>query len=100
MDFFTGDLERVGFIRANGEIVEVENIAREPTTSFAVSARDLLRFEDEDVVATWHTHPAAGSNLSSDDVAGFMAWPKLKHYVVGTDGVRCYVVKNKVIHNA
>lgn len=91
--------ERVGFILDNGDIVEVPNISDKPNESFSVSTNILSTYEDR-MVATWHTHPGGSSNLSVEDLDGFLAWPDQRHYVIGEDGVRCYVVKDGAVLNA
>jgi len=94
-----GDHERVGAITETGEIVEVPNIAPEPKDTFDVSVEDLRIFDDE-ATATWHTHPNGSSNLSVNDYEAFLNWPHLKHYVIGEEGVRCFVVRNgKVVED-
>lgn len=89
----TGSKERVGFILANGELVEVENVCSEPEQGFEVSGADLVKYE-HDAIATWHTHPGKDSNLSVNDYRGFKNWPKLTHYIVGIDGVSGYAIDN------
>lgn len=95
----TGTKERVGFLLPpKGKVVEVENICSDPENGFEVSAEDLVKY-GETALASWHTHPGASSNLSADDFVAFLNYPNMKHYVVGMDGVKCYVVENgKVIH--
>lgn len=88
--------ERVGFILDNDEIVEVDNVSVTPEDGFEVSAEDLVRFEGR-TVATWHTHPNETSNLSLDDYLGFLNWPDLRHYIIGNDGVKAFVVKGKTV---
>ncbi len=88
--------ERVGFILDSGEIVEVENVSVTSEEGFEVSAENLIRFE-AGAVATWHTHPGESSNLSLDDYLGFLNWPDLRHYIVGSDGTKAFVVKGKTV---
>lgn len=80
--------ERIGFVIGN-TIVEVSNISSEPQETFMVSTEHILMFA-EDADAFWHTHPGASCNLSSEDFVGISNWPKLKHYIVGKDGIKCY----------
>lgn len=91
----------MGFILHPRTIVEVENVAPDPEKGFDVSAADLIEYLDEpsEVVATWHTHPKADANLSNADYRAFLTLPKLKHYIIGTDGVRAYAVKDGVVLN-
>ena len=88
--------ERVGFIFSDDTIVEVENVAARPEDSFDVSAEDLIAY-GERATATFHTHPGVISNLSNDDYSAFLSWPKLRHYIIGSDGIRCYKVMNNTV---
>ena len=83
--------ERCGYI-VNGKVVEVQNCHADPEHGFLVKAEDIVKYADS-ASATWHTHPGQDANLSTDDFIAFLNWPKLKHYVVGADGVRCFVVE-------
>jgi proteasome lid subunit RPN8/RPN11 len=83
------ELEHVGFVLTDGSIVECENISTTPAEAFDVSAEDLDRYCDE-AVATWHTHPGAGSNLSVGDLETFLLWNTMLHYIVGKDDITCY----------
>ncbi|MBN7759788.1 hypothetical protein JYP52_01450 [Nitratireductor aquibiodomus] len=88
--------ERVGFILPDGSIVEVDNVCTEPNEGFEVTADDLIKHLD--AVATWHTHPQAKSNLSTNDYYGFRNHPNWKHLIVGTDGVSMFrVEKGRVL---
>lgn len=96
-----GTNERVGFITEDGEVIEVMNICPEPDRGFEVGADDIMKYGlARNVVATWHTHPGASSRLSVEDYNAFRNLPRLKHYVIGTDGVSAYVVKQGAILNA
>jgi proteasome lid subunit RPN8/RPN11 len=95
-DYFFGEFERVGFILKSGEIVEVENICDDPRNGFEVKGEDLLKYADE-AAATWHTHPNTSKVLSVNDYESFLGWPHLKHYIVGVDGIACYVVKDEEV---
>lgn len=91
--------ERIGFVLDDGKIVECENIHPEPEQGFEFRAEDLIEFENR-AVASWHTHPNQDSNLSMSDYSGFRHWPKLKHYVIGNDGIRCFKVeRGKVVED-
>jgi hypothetical protein len=92
--------ERVGFVLANHEVVEVDNICDDPINGFEVSGADLLKYGDQ-AYATWHTHPGQTSNLTFGDHTSFLNYPHLRHYIAGTDGVTSYSVANgKVIIEA
>lgn len=87
----TSQHEQVGFILRSGEIVEVKNVCTDPKNGFQVSGEDLLQYSD-DVVATWHTHPGATSNLSMGDYESFKNWPQWRHFIAGSDGIAEYYV--------
>lgn len=88
--------ERIGFILEDGTIVETENVCPEPEKGFKYRPEDLIKYGDR-AIASWHTHPGQHANLSLADHEGFQNYPKWKHYIVGKDGVRCYVVKQWVV---
>lgn len=92
-DKLFGELERVGFILPDGEVVEVKNVCEDPRNGFQVDAADLLDYALV-AVATWHTHPNASKVLTVEDYTGFLNYPDLDHYIIGTDGVAKYVVKD------
>lgn len=85
--------ERVGFILKDGNLVEVENIASDPVQGFKVKGEDLLKCVS-DAKATWHTHPGETFNLSVSDYIAFKSYPKLTHFIIGSNGVREYYVEN------
>ena len=91
-----GKDERVGFVLKTGEIVEVENICPDKDNGFEVRGEDLMKYA-VDAEASWHTHPGHTKCLSANDHYAFLNYPHLKHYIVGTDGVECYVVKNGIV---
>jgi hypothetical protein len=72
-------------------LIEVENKAKDPTDGFEVSASDLFSY-GLTADATWHTHPGKTASMSLRDDLAFRAWPELTHYIIGSDGIRCYVV--------
>lgn len=82
--------ERVGFINSK-QIVEVKNTAENPLQGFFVGPEDIIKHTEElDAWATWHTHPNQDSNLSGEDYKMFMQWPDFIHFIIGSDGVKCY----------
>jgi proteasome lid subunit RPN8/RPN11 len=101
LEYYTLEgVERVGFILIDGSIIEVENISSTPYLTASVDPAFLVENEDR-LLASWHSHPGATSQLSGDDYQAFSNWPDLKHYIVGSDGVSSYiVVKGKVVHEA
>lgn len=86
--------ERCGVILSSGEVVEIKNIHYDPMNSFAMPESELLKPE---VVATWHTHPITGPNLSVADYKAFLFWPKLKHYIVAASGIWCYEMHDDIL---
>ena len=84
--------ERVGFI-VDDQIVEVENVCHDPINGFEVKGEDLVKYGDT-ASATWHTHPGQTSNLTFGDHTSFLNYPRMRHYIAGTDGVSAYSVTN------
>jgi len=62
-----GTAELCGVVTKRGAIVELENIHETPDLGFHIEPKAFL--EDP--------------NLSEEDMAGFLQWPELKHYIVG-----------------
>lgn len=86
--------ERCGLILPRNKVVEVQNAHPHPDKGFMIPVKEL---HGKKVVGTWHTHPGQSATLSQDDYLGFSNWPGLLHYIVGTDGVRCYVADDNGI---
>lgn len=95
----TDTVERCGLILKDGTIIEVDNIAEVPEQSFEIPAEKLVEYEDQ-LAATWHTHPFQSSIFSEKDYFGFLMWPSVMHYIIGTDGVSAYKVEDGVVLNA
>lgn len=85
--------ERVGFLMPDGEIVEVGNVAADPTQGFDVSGADLMRYAMR-ATASWHTHPGEPANLSTRDYESFLAWPGLEHFIIGCDGIAHFYIED------
>ena len=79
-------------INSSGTLVELVNICDQPEEGFQLSPDAVQVLFEDDTVATWHTHPGETSTLSTGDYGSFQAYPHLRHYVVGKDGVSCYKV--------
>lgn len=99
LKFYNEDVERVGFVLTGGKIIEVENIHPHPSKGFSVKSEDVKKYGD-DAIATWHTHPKSSANLSTTDMGTYLVWDNLDHYIVGTDGVRKYIVVDGEVLNA
>lgn len=91
--------ERGGVILPDLTIVEFENTSEDPD-----AYKPALGLDDIEAlntcVATWHTHPNAGSNLSAGDAETFKAWPNCAHVIIGVDGLSWYLVRNGAVVNA
>lgn len=90
--------ERCGFILKDGNVIELKNIHAEPTVGFEIDPKDILAYIDQ-LDAIWHTHPQDSSVLSGEDKSCMQQWPDLKHYIIGDDGVRLYMVRDGVVLN-
>ena len=92
--------ERCGFILKGNRMVEVANVHPNPQEAFEIDPEAIIRHEDQ-LKATWHTHPDGPPSLSGDDYACFLNWPHLEHYIVGKGcEVRRYIVEDGVVLNA
>ena len=86
--------ERCGVILASGQIAELPNIHPTPHDAFAFDASVL---NSPEVVATWHTHPRTGPNLSVEDYRMFKQWPRLGHLVISTSDVWLFIVNDDIL---
>jgi proteasome lid subunit RPN8/RPN11 len=86
--------ERCGVVTPAGEIVEVPNVHPSPMEAFAFDAEVLERPE---LIATWHTHPRTGPNLSTADYRTFRAYPQLGHFIISASGIWLFMVKNDIL---
>lgn len=91
--------EKCGFILKGNRIVEVLNTHIDPKKGFEISPESIVKYEDN-LKATWHTHPFKTNVLSEHDYACFLNWPHLEHYIIGTNGVQRYIVEDGIVLNA
>jgi proteasome lid subunit RPN8/RPN11 len=86
--------ERCGLVLTDGTLVEIENAHPEPEKGYRIP---IVAIQDyyETLAGTWHTHPYEDALMSQDDYLGFSQWPGLHHYIIGKDGVRCFVADEK-----
>lgn len=93
--------EICGVVRADGTVIFIANVHPNPVEGFVMEPKAFLEEVEAGAIATWHTHPASDPNLSQEDMAGFLAWPKLKHFIIGIrDGephAAEYKVENGVV---
>lgn len=89
-------MERGGIITNQG-VQELKNASLDPEGGFSYSDEDLNKLNEETTLATFHTHPNCNSVLTTVDYISFLSYPRLKHYIVGKDGVRCYRIQKGVI---
>jgi proteasome lid subunit RPN8/RPN11 len=87
--YWKNDSERCGFVLKGGEVVEVINIAEEPEDNFEISAEDVARYEDQ-ILASWHTHPRGSANLSQSDYYLFSQVPEWDHIIISKDELTHY----------
>lgn len=90
----SGD-ERGGYITSDYKMYEVKNNHPEKSNNFMFSCEDLEKLEDDNVIATFHTHPNKTSNLSKEDYEAFLNWEKLLHFIIGKDRISCYKVSDR-----
>ena len=90
--------ERVGLILTDGQVIELANISPTPENSFSVEPEAMIQYEDQ-IAATWHTHPTTSARLSGEDYIGFTMWPYFVHYIFGQDDLRAYIVEKGTVLN-
>lgn len=83
--------EACGFILASGQVVSVPNVAKDPKEAFEMADDHVDKYLSK-AVATWHTHPRTGCNLSVEDYACFLAFPNIEHYIYDGSRLACYTV--------
>ena len=92
---WTPRLERCGVVLQDGSLHELPNIHPDPRNGFEM---DYTQVAEANPVATWHTHPTTGANLSIPDYHLYLQHPNLWHYIAGApDDVRCYYVEDGVV---
>lgn len=92
----TDRFERCGLILEGGAAIQLPNIHSNPERGFMLDGRAMIE-QGSKLIGTWHTHPGATSRLSQEDDHGFRQWPKLTHWIVGSDGVRAYRVVDDIV---
>lgn len=92
------DVERCGFVIDSHKLVELTNVYHQTTEGFEIDPSDVLKYIDR-LKGIWHTHPRKTSVLSGDDKLCMEQWPDIKHYIIGNDGIRVYVVKDGIVTN-
>lgn len=93
--YWSPDVEYCGVILKDLSIVQLPNLSPTPTESFEMDVEQVLAL---DPIATWHTHPRTGPNLSAPDYLLYLQHPKLWHYIVGCTGETwCYFVEDGVV---
>lgn len=50
------DLETCGFVLNNAQVVEVPNVAANPTCEFEISPRDFCHWDEVGIRGVWHSH--------------------------------------------
>lgn len=90
--------ERGGIITKTGPI-ECINVCENPEEGFELNLDMQARLDEPDVLGTFHTHPGKGSNLSFEDYQSFMNYPRVKHYIIGNDGVSKFAIRDGLLIN-
>lgn len=86
-----------GIILTNKSMIKLNNVAKNPMEDFELSEDDLVLLDDENTYGTFHTHPGRGANLSIVDYLTFKKYPRLTHYIIGKDGVKCYKMQGGIL---
>lgn len=96
LDMWRPFVEHCGFVLQDGTIVEVPNIHPLPHNGFHISLSAVEKY-DSVASATWHTHPTTGPNLSVEDYYCFLAYPRLRHYIIAKKEAWCFYVENGTV---
>lgn len=86
--------EVCGVVLIDGTVQVRKNLHPEPDDNFAMDCSD---FDDPNIIATFHTHPRTGPNLSVADYRAFVSFPRLRHYVVSKAEIWCYRVAGGIL---
>lgn len=86
--------ELCGVILADGTVKSLPNIHPDPRDNFSMDASD---FDDPNIVATWHTHPRTGPNLTVEDYRAFVQFPRLRHYIISATEIWCYRMDGAIL---
>lgn len=78
-------------------MIKLTNVAKDPNNEFEFSETDLALLDEEHVIATFHTHPGRDANLSLADYMVFKNYPRLKHYICGKEGYKCFVTQGGIL---
>lgn len=92
------DNERCGIVLNSGEIVELTNSSSYPYNSFTISAQDVQPYQEQ-ISATWHTHPRGPNNLSIDDYNTFMDLKDLHHLIITHRSISIYKSDGEYVMN-
>lgn len=79
----------------DGSLLELPNVHPEPENGFRIDPLDVVKHCDK-AAATWHTHDEIAYPSGADYIT-FVNWHNLRHYIVGSDGVRCYKVQGTAV---
>ncbi len=90
---YSPEIERIGFILDDEEIIELENISTDPALTFVFDPEEFDKHLPR-ATASWHTHTHADANLSFEDYQFFLSWPKLRHFIISSEAVWSYEVTN------
>jgi proteasome lid subunit RPN8/RPN11 len=78
-------------------MLKLNNVSKNPEIEFEFSESDLALLDEDSVIATFHTHPGRDANLSLADYMVFKNYPRLKHYICGKNGCKCYLTQGGVL---
>ena len=91
-----GPFEVCGFVMEDGELLEIRNVAENPTTRFEMDRSQLiekLSGREHSIRGIWHTHPRGTTHPSQTDLAGIKVGAILRdwdYYIVTATNVTLY----------
>ena len=87
--YWNMDGERCGFVLRDGSLVEVENLASDPSNYFLISDESFEEYDGQ-IFASWHTHTHDSANISMADYETFTTSTLAKHVVVSRKAVAVF----------
>jgi proteasome lid subunit RPN8/RPN11 len=84
--------EVCGFILGDGSVVEIPNVATDPTKTFAMDREHLVTKvpDPKAVVALWHSHPDGRQAPSDTDLRCAQVFPGWIFIIVTSEGLYPY----------
>lgn len=90
--------ERCGVVLTNGDIIELPNRSSHPNNSFMMQESDTSPYQEQ-IFATWHTHPRGPNNLSIEDYNTFAELEDIYHLILTPETISLYKMIDGYVMN-